>query len=107
MAWLCGTHLSSLLHRSQSCLLTLRDPTPQPAQIRIGDVGFVYLGGFRTLFNITDSLGERTLGKDVPKDFQPLPEYGKPMQKLRKPEPLISAEAQVTSAQGDISFDKM
>ena len=46
----------------------------QPATIKVGQVGFVLDGHFTVIFDANGPLGERVLGRDVPKDFTPLPD---------------------------------
>ncbi|GJE88953.1 hypothetical protein PsYK624_050410 [Phanerochaete sordida] len=87
--------------------LAIWDPTPQPRPVRIGDVGFLYLGGFRTLFNVIDpSLNEATT-TDLPNGFVPLLDYVRRIKKVRKPGRLVSSEARVTTGGAGFSIDNI
>ena len=63
--------------KQKSCALTTRrypSPTSSYVKIRCGYVGFVVRGRFELLFDSNGPLGSRVLGRDVPLDFEPLPE---------------------------------
>ena len=49
------------------------EPAPtEDTRIGIGDVGFIRRGQFHLLFSAGSQLGERQLGDDVPRTFEPL-----------------------------------
>lgn len=87
-------------------LTSRRDPAPHFSPVRIGDVGYIHLGGFQLLFNVTEPLGSRTLGEDVPKDFVSL-ELGNVITKFRKPGALTSSNIEASSFEGGLSIDKV
>lgn len=81
-----------------------RDPAPHFSPVRIGDVGYIYLGGFQLLFNATDPLGERICGEDVPENYVPLTLGEVIDSKFRKAGALTSANVEVSQVEASVSL---
>ena len=49
------------------------NPTDSYNRMKSGYVGYIDRGRFELIFDANGPLGDRTLGVDVPEDFEPLP----------------------------------